>query len=48
MDNLIEIKIDILDDRFVVDDESVVCNFQKRHDNVLRDIENIKKDVLDF
>ena len=48
MDNLIEIKIDILDDRFVVDSRSVACNFQKRHDNVLRDIENIKKDVLNF
>ena len=48
MDNLVEIKIDILDDRFVVDSRSVACNFQKRHDNVLRDIENIKKDVLNF
>lgn len=48
MDNLIEIKIDILDDKFVVDSKQVAQNFQKRHDNVLRDIENIKKDVLNF
>ena len=48
MDSLVEIKIDILDDKFVVDSKSVARNFQKRHDNVLRDIENVKKDVLNF
>lgn len=48
MDNLVGIKIDILDDKFVVDSKSVAVNFQKRHDNVLRDIENIRKDVLNF
>lgn len=48
MDNLAEIRIDILDDKFVVDSRSVAVNFQKRHDNVLRDIENIRKDVLNF
>lgn len=48
MDNLAEIRIDILDDKFVVDSRSVAINFKKRHDNVLRDIENIRKDVLNF
>ncbi|MDO4446190.1 MAG: phage regulatory protein/antirepressor Ant [Bacillota bacterium] len=48
MDNLMEIKIDVLDDKFVVDSRSIANNFEKRHDNILRDIENIKKDVLNF
>lgn len=43
-----EIKIDVLDDKFVVDSRSIANNFEKRHDNILRDIENIKKDVLNF
>ena len=38
----------MLDDKFVVDSRSVAINFRKRHDNVLRDIENIRKDVLNF
>lgn len=39
---------------FIQNDEILVCskeianNFSKRHDNVLRDIENIEKDVLNF
>ena len=30
MDNLVEIEIDILDDKFVVDSKSVAVNFQKK------------------
>lgn len=48
MDNMKEVKIDIVDDQFVVDSREVALNFGKRHDNVLRDIENIQKDVLNF
>lgn len=43
MDNMKEVKIDIVDDQFVVDSREVALNFGKRHDNVLRDIENIQK-----
>ena len=48
MDTLVSVKIDIIDDKFVVSSRTVSNDFKKRHDNVLRDIENIKKDVLNF
>lgn len=48
MDPLISIKIDVIDDKFLVSSKTVSNDFKKRHDNVLRDIENIKKDVLNF
>lgn len=48
MDPLISIKIDAIDDKFLVSSKTVSNDFKKRHDNVLRDIENIKKDVLNF
>lgn len=48
MDYLEEVRIEIINDKFVVDSRKVAKNFDKRHDNVLRDIENIKKDVLNF
>lgn len=48
MDYLEEVRIEIIDDKSMVDSREVANNFDKRHDNVLRDIENIKKDVLNF
>lgn len=48
MDCLVEVKVELVDDQFVVDSREVARNFDKRHDNVLRDIENVKKDVLNF
>lgn len=48
MDTLVSVKIDVVDDKFVVNSRMVSNDFKKRHDNVLRDIENIKKDVLNF
>ena len=39
----------IQNDEILVSSKDIAINFSKRHDNVLRDIENIKeKDVPDF
>jgi len=43
-----EINIQYIDDKFLTDSREVSKNFEKRHDNVIRDIESIKKDVLNF
>lgn len=48
MDCLVEVKINVIDDQFVVNSLEVGEHFNKRHDNVLRDIEKIKKDILNF
>lgn len=48
MDCLVEVKINIVDDQFVVDSLELADHFNKRHDNVLRDIEKIKKHLLNF
>lgn len=38
----------VLNDEILVNSKEIANNFSKRHDNVLRDIESIKKDVLNF
>ena len=38
----------VLNDEILVNSKEIGNNFSKRHDNVLRDIESIKKDVLNF
>lgn len=38
----------INNEQVVTDSVTVAGNFEKRHDNVMRDIENLKKDVLNF
>lgn len=38
----------VLNDEILVNSKEIANNFLKRHDNVLRDIESIKKDVLNF
>ena len=44
MTNLINVRIE--NDRMITDSRNVADVFSKRHDNVIRDIENLKKDVL--
>ena len=46
MTNLINVRIE--NDRMITDSRNVADVFSKRHDNVIRDIENLKKDVLNF
>lgn len=38
----------IQNDEILASSKDIANNFSKRHDNVLRDIENMKKDVLNF
>lgn len=38
----------IQNDEILVSSKDIANNFSKRHDNVLRDIESIEKDVLNF
>lgn len=44
----VNVRIDEQIDKLVTDSRNVAEVFGKRHDNVLRDIESIKKDVLNF
>ena len=48
MDNLISVDVRIENDQMITDSRNVANVFGKRHDNVIRDIEGIKKDVLNF
>ena len=41
------IKVEVNNNNLVVSSLEIATNFQKQHDNVLRDIENLK-DVLNF
>ena len=38
----------IQNDEILVSSKDIAINFSKRHDHVLRDIENIEKDVPNF
>ena len=40
--------VKIENDRMITTSKMIAETFNKRHDNVLRDIENLKKDVLNF
>lgn len=48
MNDLISVNVRIEKDQMITDSRNVSDVFNKRHDNVLRDIENIKIDVLNF
>ena len=48
MDNLISVDVRIENDQMITDSRNVANVFGKRHDNVIRDIESMKKDVLNF
>lgn len=48
MDSLVSVDVRIENEQMVTDSRNVSEVFGKRHDNVLRDIESIKKDVLNF
>lgn len=48
MDNLISVDVRIENDQMITDSRNVASVFSKRHDNVIRDIESMKKDVLNF
>lgn len=48
MDNLVSISVRIENDQMITDSRNVSDVFNKQHRNVLRDIENLKKDVLNF
>lgn len=43
-----QIKIGYVNDEVVVSSKEIAENFKKRHDNVIKDIEKYKKDVLNF
>ncbi len=46
MDTLINVRIE--NDRMITDSRNVADVFSKRHDHVIRDIENLKKDAPNF
>ena len=48
MNEMSALEVKVFDEKLVVDSRAVAQNFGKRHDNVLRDIENLKRDVLNF
>lgn len=48
MDNLINVNVRVEHETMVTDSKNVAEVFGKRHDHVLRDIENIKKDLPNF
>jgi len=48
MDNIMKINVRIEDGCIVTDSRNIADTFEKRHDHVLRDIENIKKDLPNF
>lgn len=48
MDNLVSISVRVENDQMITDSRNVSDVFNKQHRNVLRDIENLKKDVLNF
>ena len=48
MDNLLEVNVIIENGTTMTDSRNISENFGKRHDHVLRDIENIKKDLPNF
>lgn len=48
MDSMVSVNVRIENEQMITDSRNVADVFGKRHDNVLRDIESIKKDVLNF
>lgn len=48
MNNLITVNVRLEDNQMITDSRNVAEVFGKRHDNVVRDIESLKKDVLNF
>lgn len=48
MEQIIKVNVYVDNDKMVTDSRNIADVFNKRHDNVLRDIENLKKDVLNF
>ncbi len=48
MDEMIKINVRVEHETMVTDSKNVAEVFGKRHDNVLRDIEGLKKDLLNF
>lgn len=46
--NNIDSLVEIVQNQIVVSSRQLAEHFEKRHDNVLRDIQNLKKDVLNF
>lgn len=48
MNDLIKIDFDEHSEQLVVSSREVAGNFEKRHDHVLRDIDNFRKDVPNF
>lgn len=48
MNDLIKVDVRIENEQMITDSRNIAEVFSKRHDNVVRDIENLRKDVLNF
>lgn len=48
MNDLIKVDVRIENNKMITDSRNIAEVFSKRHDNVVRDIENLRKDVLNF
>lgn len=48
MENVVEVIARVEDNKMVTNSRNIADVFGKRHDNVLRDIEALKKDILNF